>query len=116
MNHPSDDLEQPAGDLLPEDPDRLCWFSSSSGRIEFQIKYDDARGASHQGQCDDDVRDLSRVPYVAEQLARIDPADLRRELKEYGAWDAEELADHDQNLQRLLWLACGDIREDPQTT
>jgi hypothetical protein len=36
---------------------------------------------------------------------------LSAELKEYGAWGAEELADHDQNLQRVLWLAAGDITE-----
>lgn len=52
---------------------------------------------------------LSRVPYIEEQLATIDPALLRDELREYGAWDDEQLADHEQNLQRLLWLACGDI-------
>jgi hypothetical protein len=38
-------------------------------------------------------------------------AELRRTLKEYGAWDATELADHDQNLQRILWLAAGDISD-----
>ena len=43
------------------------------------------------------------------RLAKIDPAILRDELREYGAWDENELADHDQNLQRLLWLAAGDI-------
>lgn len=115
MNHPSNDLEEPAGDLPPEDPDRLCWFTASCGRIELQIRYRDACGGSHQGRCDDDVAALARVPYLAEQLARIDPADLRRELREYGAWDAEELADHAQNLHRLLWCACSDIREDPRT-
>jgi large repetitive protein len=30
-------------------------------------------------------------------------------LDEYGAWDDKELRDHAQNLQRILWLACGDI-------
>jgi hypothetical protein len=71
-----------------------------------------ALSASHQGQCDDDVLAFSKVPRIAEQLARIDPEVLRAELKEYGAWDAQELADHDQNLQRILWLAAGDIRDE----
>lgn len=26
--------------------------------------------------------------------------------------DAEELSDHDQNLQRILWIAAGDIAEE----
>lgn len=88
------------------------WFSSSSGRIELCMTADDAHGASHQGQCDDDVRALSRDPEIAAQLERIDPALLAAELKEYGAWEPHELADHKQNLQRILWLAAGDITEE----
>ena len=85
------------------------WFSTGSGKIELQMTLEQARSASHQGQCDNDVRDLSKVPAIARQLAKIDPAILRDELREDGAWDENELADHDQNLQRLLWLAAGDI-------
>lgn len=88
---------------------RCKWWGSSSGRIELAIEPEDAACGSHQGQCDEDVLALSRVPYIEEQLATIDPALLRDELREYGAWDDEQLADHEQNLQRLLWLACGDI-------
>jgi hypothetical protein len=70
-----------------------------------------AESASHSGDCDEDTQELSKVPAIAEQLAKIDPALLSAELKEYGAWDDEERADHDQNLQRILWLAAGDITE-----
>lgn len=90
----------------------LHYFSSSSGRIELAMTLEQAEGASHQGSCDDDVRALSKRPEIAKQLAEIDPALLVRELKEYGAWEADELADHDQNLQRILWLAAGDIEEE----
>lgn len=85
------------------------WFTSSSGRIELQMTLEQARGASHQGQCDADVLALSKVPAIAEQLAALNPTVLAAELKEYGAWDTEELADHEQNIQRILWLAAGDI-------
>jgi hypothetical protein len=88
------------------------WFSTSSGRIELELTLDDAESASHQGQCDDDVNYLSRVPYVAAQLEAIDPKLLKSELREYGAWDDAELSDHDQNLQRILWLAACDIVEE----
>jgi hypothetical protein len=44
-------------------------------------------------------------------LERIDPVALRKELAEYGAWDEQELADHEQNIQRILWIAAGDIVE-----
>jgi hypothetical protein len=87
------------------------WYSSGSGRIELQMTLEQARGASHQGECDADVKWLSRQPKIAKQLAKLDPKVVADELREYGAWNAGELADHEQNLQRLLWLAAGDIVE-----
>jgi hypothetical protein len=89
----------------------LLWWSSSSGRIELQMSREQAESASHQGRCDEDVRALSEQPGIATQLAALKPEDVRAELREYGAWNAEELADHEQNLQRLLWLAAGDIAD-----
>jgi len=68
-----------------------------------------AQLCSHSGPCDSDVLALSRVPKIARQLAKIDPALLAGELREYGAWDDSELADHPQNLQRLLWIAACDV-------
>ena len=88
------------------------WFSTSSGLIELQITKEEAAKASHQGQCDDDVLALSRKPRIARQLKALDPKLVAQELGEYGAWDEEELADHAQNLRRLLWIACGDILEE----
>ena len=71
----------------------------------------EANIGSHQGQCDDDIAYLRTVPRIRRQLAKINPELLRKELKEYGAWDDEDLADHDANLSRILWIACGDIVE-----
>lgn len=90
---------------------RLLWYTSGSGRIELQMTIEQAESASHSGDCDEDTRDLSKVPAIAEQLAKIDSAVLTAELKEWGAWDTEELADHSQNLRRILWLAACDITE-----
>jgi len=87
------------------------WFSTGSGRIEFELRLSDAHYGHHQGQCDDDIADLRKVPYIAAILASINADLLRDELREYGAWDADELADHDANLDRILWIACGDITE-----
>lgn len=90
---------------------RLLCYTSGSGRIELQMTIQQAESASHQGDCDEDTRELSKVTAIAEQLAKIDPAVLSDELKEYGAWDAGEMSDHNQNLQRVLWLAACDISE-----
>jgi hypothetical protein len=45
------------------------------------------------------------VAYVLETFTVTgDVLDCAAYLKRYGAWDAEELADHDVNLSRLVWL------------
>jgi len=84
------------------------FYSSSSGNIELELTYAQACYASHQGQCGSDVRGLSKVPAIASQLEKLDADTVRSELREYGAWDAVELADDAQNAQRLLWLKDGE--------
>jgi len=41
-----------------------------------------------------------------------DEADCAAYLKGYGAWTEEELLDHDENLNRLIWLTGGALAED----
>ena len=94
-----------------ESEDPLFWFTSSSGRIEFQMTQEQAESMSHSGQCDSDIAAGRECPSLAAQLAAIDPATLRAELKEYGTWTDEELTDHETNLNRILCLAACDIRE-----
>lgn len=91
---------------------KMFWFCTGSGRIEFELSLEDARCGSHQGSCDNDVQELSEVPYIKAQLDKIDPKLLSDELREYGAWDETEREDHAQNIQRILWIACGDIAEE----
>lgn len=39
------------------------------------------------------------------------PDAIRAELKEYGAWDTDELADDAANLRRIVWIAAHNIAE-----
>jgi hypothetical protein len=73
-----------------------------------------AQSASHQGQCDEDVAALLRVPEIAAQFDAMDPDTIRAGLSEYGAWDTLELADDEQNRHRALWSAACDIAENWQ--
>lgn len=88
------------------------WWTTGSGKIELEITKDQAAQGSHSGSCDDDIALLREVPEIREQLALIDKDLLAEELSEYGAWDEKELKDHDENISRILWLACGDIDEE----
>lgn len=80
-------------------------------RFYLLIAADDAFSGSHAGQCDDDIAALRKKPDIAEQLSALSADAVRAELAEYGAWDAVDLANHDANLARLLWIACGNIRD-----
>ena len=92
-------------------PRDAAWWSESLGRIELRIGLEDAMGCSGQGAQDNNVAALCAVPYVRAQLERISDETLRDSLREYGAWDAAELADRETNEQRILWLACCNLRE-----
>jgi hypothetical protein len=78
-------------------------------RFELQLTKAQAESVSHSGQCDDDVAALLRDKKIARQLDKISPDKIRDELREYGAWDAEELADDEQNRRRIIWIAGGNI-------
>jgi hypothetical protein len=78
-------------------------------RFIISMKKTQAAGASHQGQCIDDVRDLLENKSIERQLNKIDPDDIRAELEEYGAWEREELSDNAANRERIIWIAAGNI-------
>ena len=86
------------------------WHSGNYGN-ELKITKAQAEMGAHSGACDDDIAYLRTVPAIRGQLAKLDPETLRKELREYGAWDDMELSDHNANLSRWLWIACGDITE-----
>ena len=56
----------------------------------------------------------SSVEYWVERLNfSVDPDIARDYLRSYGAWDDSELTDDAQNVSRLFWIICGNLREDP---
>lgn len=80
----------------------------------FSIKMtrEQAYSASHPGPCDEDVKALLKDARIGIQLDRIGPDKIRAELKEWGAWDEQELADNEANKERIVWIAAGNIREE----
>lgn len=79
--------------------------------LEIQMTVEQADSGSHQGRCDEDIAELLKVPEISAQLDAIGPDAIRAALKEYGAWDAEELSDDEANRARALWSACCDAKE-----
>jgi hypothetical protein len=76
-----------------------------------------AINCSHSGPCDSDVKNaisrkkvaISRPRYFVGKITLKDA--IRKELKECGAWDDEELKDDNANVNRITWIAAGNITE-----
>lgn len=91
----------------------MLWYASSGRPILLSLAMENAEECSHQGQCDLDVEALMLDPEIEAQTSAWDPETLRAELAEYGAWDDKELADHEENVARMVWIACNDVAENP---
>lgn len=81
-------------------------------RFEIQMTRAQAAGASHSGACDAEVAALLKVPSIKRQLEKIGPLAISAELKEYGAWNEEELNHFQDNCARIIWIAAGNITEE----
>lgn len=76
-------------------------------RFELSMPAEAAQDCSHSGRCDEDVAYWQRkIDFTA-----ISDKALRAELKEYGAWTAEELEDRLANERRILWIAACNIND-----
>lgn len=80
--------------------------------FEIEMTREQAMDASHSGDCETEVDELLLDPDIAKQLDKIGDEVIKTELKEYGAWDDEELTDVKMNQKRIVWLAAGNIRDE----
>ena len=88
------------------------WFNSF-GTINITLDTRDAEDLASRGESIGTVKSLRKREAIESQLEQISPDNLRETISEYGAWSKEELQDHDENLNRLLWIAGCDIAERP---
>lgn len=86
-------------------PRKTAYFE----RFSITLPLEAVEDMSGPGQADEAVEYWSRQIIRPRQMTKDA---LRAELKEYGAWDAEQLDDDAQNWQRILWIAAGNIREE----
>lgn len=89
----------------------LHWWSSSSGRIEFQLPMECVTDCSHSGPCDDDVFNWT---FKLEKHLPFDCSLMVRELLEYGCWTKHELEalTRFELQEKLVWIAANDISEE----
>ena len=92
--------------------DNLRWFTSSCGRIEFQMTLEQAQSVCHTGPCDADITALKSYDNIKEIIDKLNPEDVRIVIREaYGDITEEELKDDEANIERLLWIAGCEICE-----
>lgn len=68
-----------------------------------------ANECSRSGNNEYSVNYYMNLPKYKKQLLKLDKEQVRQELNDLGAWEDDELKNHEDNLQRLFWLACGNI-------
>ena len=81
-------------------------------RFEIKMTLEQAKSVSHQGDCLSGVLELLKNKEYMQQFKKIRLSDIAAELKEYGAWDEEELNNIVDNQQRITWIAgCRIVEE-----
>lgn len=86
----------------------MIW-SSSCGRVEFEMTRAQAHHAFHVGDCEGTVREIMEDEKIKKQLAELTDEQLKSVLRPLGAWDEEELSSREENLLRFVWIVAGDI-------
>lgn len=69
-------------------------------------------GTPQSGNCDNAIAEWLEESFIQNQLISIGNEKISSELKEYGAWDDEELKDFEENKMRIMWIAIGNIWEE----
>ena len=90
--------------------DKKHWWSSSCGRIEFELKESTVDAICHGGSNDHAVEHESNEDYLKAIFAGIDPMILRGVIEQtFPDITESELNDHESNLERMLWSASWEI-------
>ncbi len=85
-------------------------------RFDIAMTLAQAESCSQPGRdAEPDVLVLMADPKIKRQRTKIDPELIRQELREYGAYDTEELLDEEANWQRILWISACDIVDEHHT-
>ena len=96
------------GAKIMKNPTRT-WYGEYPN-IALTMTLEQAKSVHHPGNCDQEVADLASVL----NTSAIDPENLKEELDEYGAWDSEQLQDHEENILRWIWICAGNIVKDEE--
>lgn len=85
-----------------------AWATFNYG-LEFELPLWVVDSCPQSGDCTNAIQEFLQDKEIASILDSLDPDLIARELREYGAWDETELQNHQENKERILWIAIGNI-------
>jgi hypothetical protein len=80
-------------------------------RFSLQVPQHIVDAVPDRGPADDAIGFHVYNSTIIDQLDSIGADRIRAELRQWGAWDDDELAHERENRERLLWLAVMNIKE-----
>lgn len=90
---------------------RYQWYAGGNNSLSLTLSGATVRRCHHPGDCGDDIKaEIASNGPLRLQLEAMNAADLAAELSEYTDWDCSDV---NTNRERILWIACGDIAENP---
>lgn len=89
---------------------KTLWNYSNYGN-DLRLTRKDAEMFNGNGEQSQQVEMLLSKKYIQKQVNELNDENLVKELSEYGAWDSDELQDHNENIKRWLWISAHDILE-----
>lgn len=87
------------------------WIGGDNGDLELELTEEQFMSIPRGQDCSPEVKIIRQDPKVEEQLKRMSVESVKTYLFHFCCWEDDELNDHEENLDRLVWLACEDIRE-----
>lgn len=94
-------------------PAKTYW--ATFNRFSVRLRGEAVLDIAQSGANDEAVAywvDRAEFPKNLRNEVTATPDSIRAELKEYGAWDKEELADDAANRARIVWQAAWNIADD----
>lgn len=72
--------------------------------LELELPIENILDIAQSGDNSEAVEEVLKLKMVQEQIKLLDKEKIVKCLEDYGAWDDEELSNHDENIKRLIWI------------
>lgn len=82
---------------------------ASFNRFELELPDEAIEACTHSGDCMPELEHWSKIVKRPETLT---DDMIRAELRECGAWYIGDLKDNAANWLRLVWIACGNVKDE----